>query len=157
MTGYLVPRNFEDIERQLAQSIGFDTFFNRLLNNDYSAVNGGGYPPYNIRKVDDYKYVIELALAGFDKDDLDIELAEGTLTVKSVPKDKDNDTDYIHHGIAKRVFTRKFHLANDIVVKGADLFNGLLTIELERVIPEEKRPRKIVIDDGVKKVEHKVV
>lgn len=153
---YLVPRNFEDIERQLAQSIGFDTFFNRLLNNDFTATNGGGYPPYNIRKVDDYNYVIELALAGFDKDDLDIELAEGTLTIKSVPKDKDDDTDYIHHGIAKRVFTRKFHLANDIVVKGADLFNGLLTVELERVIPEEKRPRKIDIHDGVKKVEYNI-
>jgi molecular chaperone IbpA len=156
MTGYLVPRTIEDIERQLSQSIGFDTFFNRLFSNDFSANNVGTYPPYNIRKIDDYKYVIELALAGFSKDDLDVELAEGVLTIKSSPSDKNKDTDYIHHGIAKRLFTRKFHLANDIIVKGADLFNGLLTVELERVIPEEKRPRKIKIDDGVKEVEYNI-
>lgn len=156
MTSYLVPRTIEDIERQLSQSIGFDTFFNRLFNNDFAATNVGGYPPYNIRKIDDYSYAIELALAGFSKDDLDIELAEGTLTIKSVPVDKNNESDYIHHGIAKRVFTRKFHLANDIVVKGADLLNGLLTVELERVIPEDKKPRKIAIDDGVKKVDYNI-
>lgn len=156
MTGYLVPRTIEDIERQLSQSIGFDTFFNRLFNNDFASTNGGGYPPYNIRKVDEYNYVIELALAGFSKDDLDVELAEGTLTIKSVPKGKNDEDGYIHHGIAKRVFTRKFHLANDIVVKGADLLNGLLTVELERVIPDEKRPRKIEICDGVKKVEYNI-
>lgn len=156
MTSYLVPRTIEDIERQLSQSIGFDTFFNRLFANDFAATNGGGYPPYNIRKLDDYKYAIELALAGFSKDDLDIELAEGTLTIKSAPVEKKGDDEYIHHGIAKRVFTRKFHLANDIVVKGADLYNGLLTVELERVIPEEKKPRKIKIDDGVKKVDYNI-
>jgi molecular chaperone IbpA len=156
MTNYLVPRTIEDIERQLSQSIGFDTFFNRLFANDFAATNGGGYPPYNIRKLDDYKYAIELALAGFSKDDLDIELAEGTLTIKSAPVERKVDDEYIHHGIAKRVFTRKFHLANDIVVKGADLYNGLLTVELERVIPEEKKPRKIKIDDGVKKVDYNI-
>lgn len=156
MTGYLVPRTIEDIERQLSQSIGFDTFFNRLFANDFASTNVGGYPPYNIRKIDEYRYVIELALAGFSKDDLDIELAEGTLTIKSVPVKSKDDNEYIHHGIAKRVFTRKFHLANDIVVKGADLYNGLLTVELERVIPEEKKPRKIKIDDGVKKVDYNI-
>jgi molecular chaperone IbpA len=108
--------------------------------------------------VNDYEYVIELALAGFTKDDLDLELTEGTLTVKSVPKADESDESYLHHGIAKRVFTRKFNLADDVIITGAELFNGLLQIKLERVIPEEKRPRKIeIIDDGVKVVEHKVV
>ena len=76
---------------------------------------------------------------------------------KTVPNEKQNDESYLHHGIAKRVFTRRFNLADDVIVKGADLFNGLLKVELERVIPEEKRPRKIDIDDGVKVVDHKVV
>ena len=105
-----------------------------------------------------YNYVIELALAGFTKDDLDVELTEGTLTVKSVPTKNDGDDSYLHHGIAKRVFTRRFNIADDVIVKGADLFNGLLKIELERVIPEEKRPRKIdIIDENLKVVDHKVV
>ena len=154
---YLVPKTIEELNRQLSTSVGFDSFFNRLFDDAFPANGSGGYPPYNIRKMDDYSYVIELALAGFTKDDLDIELADGTLTVKSVPKKDDESEKYLHHGIAKRVFTRRFNLADDVIVKGADLFNGLLKIELERVIPEEKRPRKIDIDDGVKVVEHKVV
>ena len=155
---YLVPKTIADLNRQLSTSVGFDSFFNRLFDDAFnSGGSGETYPPYNIRKMSDYTYVIELALAGFTKDDLDVELAEGTLTVKSVPTKNDGDDSYLHHGIAKRVFTRRFNIADDVIVKGADLFNGLLKIELERVIPEEKRPRKIDIDDGVKVVDHKVV
>jgi molecular chaperone IbpA len=155
---YLVPKTIEDLNRQLSTSVGFDSFFNRLFDDAYNSGGSGTYPPYNIRKVNDCDYVIELALAGFTKDDLDLELTEGTLTVKSVPKTDESDESYLHHGIAKRVFTRKFNLADDVIITGAELFNGLLQIKLERVIPEEKRPRKIeIIDDGVKVVEHKVV
>ena len=155
---YLVPKTIEELNRQLSTSVGFDSFFNRLFDNAYNSGGSGTYPPYNIRKVNDYEYVIELALAGFTKDDLDLELTEGTLTVKSVPKADESDESYLHHGIAKRVFTRKFNLADDVIITGAELFNGLLQIKLERVIPEEKRPRKIeIIDDGVKVVDHKVV
>ena len=155
---YLVPKTIEELNRQLSTSVGFDSFFNRLFDDAFnSGGSGTAYPPYNIRKVREYNYVIELALAGFTKDDLDVELTEGTLTVKSVPKENEGD-DYLHHGIAKRVFTRRFNIADDVIVKGADLFNGLLKIELERVIPEEKRPRKIdIIDENVKVVDHKVV
>ena len=156
---YLVPKTIEDLNRQLSTSVGFDSFFNRLFDDAFnSGGSGATYPPYNIRKVSDYDYVIELALAGFTKDDLDLELTDGTLTVKSVPKKDEGDDSYLHHGIAKRVFTRKFNIADDVIITGAELFNGLLQIKLERVIPEEKRPRKIdIIDDGVKVVEHKVV
>ena len=156
---YLVPKTIEDLNRQLSTSVGFDSFFNRLFDDAFnSGGSGTAYPPYNIRKVSEYNYVIELALAGFTKDDLDVELKEGTLTVKSVPTKNDGDDSYLHHGIAKRVFTRRFNIADDVIVKGADLFNGLLKIELERVIPEEKRPRKIdIIDDNLKVVDHKVV
>ena len=156
---YLVPKTIADLNRQLSTSVGFDSFFNRLFDDAFnSGGSGETYPPYNIRKMSDYTYVIELALAGFTKDDLDVELAEGTLTVKSVPTKNDGDDSCLHHGIAKRVFTRRFNIADDVIVKGADLFNGLLKIELERVIPEEKRPRKIdIIDENVKVVDHKVV
>lgn len=155
---YLVPKSIEDLNRQLSTSVGFDSFFNRLFDDAYNSGGSGTYPPYNIRKVNDYDYVIELALAGFTRDDLDIELTDGTLTVKSVPKKDESDDSYLHHGIAKRVFSRMFNLADDVIVTGAELFNGLLQIKLERVIPEEKRPRKIeIIDDGVKVVDHKVV
>ena len=155
---YLLPKTIEDLNRQLSMSVGFDSFFNRLFDDAFPTNGSGGYPPYNIRKVEDHKYVIELALAGFTKDDLDIELADGTLTIKSVPRKDNGDESYLHHGIAKRVFTRRFNLADDVIVKGADLFNGLLKVELERVIPEEKRPRKIDIScEEVKEVEHKVV
>ena len=154
---YLVPKSIEDLNRQLSTSVGFDSFFNRLFDDAFNSGGSGTYPPYNIRKVNDYEYVIELALAGFTKDDLDVELTDGTLTVKSVPTKNDGDDSYLHHGIAKRVFTRRFNIADDVIVKGADLFNGLLKIELERVIPEEKRPRKIdIIDENVKVVEKSI-
>ena len=150
---YLVPKTIEDLNRQLSTSVGFDSFFNRLFDNAYNSGGSGTYPPYNIRKVTDCDYVIELALAGFTKDDLDLELTEGTLTIKSVPQKDESDESYLHHGIAKRVFVRKFNIADDVVVSGADLFNGLLKINLKRIIPEEKRPRKItIIDDGVKEI-----
>jgi molecular chaperone IbpA len=140
---YLVPKTIEELNRQLSTSVGFDSFFNRLFDDAFNSGGSGTYPPYNIRKVNDYEYVIELALAGFTKDDLDLELTDGTLTVKSVPKKDEGDDSYLHHGIAKRVFTRKFNIADDVIITGAELFNGLLQIKLERVIPEEKRPRKI--------------
>ena len=96
-------------------------------------------------------------LAGFSKDELQVEVADGTLSIKTVPSEKEEGNDFLHRGIAKRQFSRRFTLSDDVVVKGADLYNGLLTIDLERVIPEEKNPREIPINDGVKVVDHKVV
>ena len=81
---YLVPKTIEELNRSLSMSVGFDSFFNRLFDDVTLANSSQGYPPYNIRKVTDTDYVIELALAGFTKDDMDVELADGTLTIMTV-------------------------------------------------------------------------
>ena len=128
----------------MASSIGLDSVFDSFFNMDVS--RDTGYPPYNIRKINDYQYVIEMALAGFSKDDIEVELTDGNLAVRSKENaDKDDNDSFVHKGIAKRSFMRQFSLSDDIVVKGADLKDGLLVIDLERVIPEEKKPRLIQI------------
>ena len=151
------PQNIRDFERAFQASVGFDSFFSRLFDVDSGATASTGYPPYNIKKTGEYAYQIEMALAGFSKDELQVEVADGTLSIKTVPSEKEEDKDFLHRGIAKRQFSRRFTLSDDVVVKGADLYNGLLTIDLERVIPEEKKPRSIPINDGMKVVDHKVV
>ena len=151
------PQNIRDFERAFQASVGFDSFFSRLFDVDSGATASTGYPPYNIKKTGEYAYQIEMALAGFSKDELQVEVADGTLSIKTVPSEKEEDKDFLHRGIAKRQFSRRFTLSDDVVVKGADLYNGLLTIDLERVIPEEKKPREIPINDGVKVVDHKIV
>ena len=151
------PQNIRDFERAFQASVGFDSFFSRLFDVDSGATASTGYPPYNIKKTGEFAYQIEMALAGFSKDELQVEVADGTLSIKTVPSEKEEGDDFLHRGIAKRQFSRKFTLSDDVVVKGADLYNGLLTIDLERVIPEEKKPRNIPINDGVKVVDHKIV
>ena len=109
------------------------------------------YPPYNIVKVDENKYVIEMAVAGFGQQNIDIEIANNTLTVKGGTTldelDPANPTQYIYKGIADRVFTRKFTLADTIEVKNAELVNGILKLWLENIIPDAKKPKKIDISD----------
>ena len=139
------PLNFGDLEKALGFSIGFDSMFDRLLGGNMQHVsNNQGYPPYNIRKDGETKYFIEMAVAGLSEDDLEVELKEGTLTIRSKQSTED-ESDYVHRGIAKRQFERSFALSDDIVVKGCDLTNGMLIVELEKVIPEEKRARLIPI------------
>ena len=145
-----------DLDRFMGLSIGFDSMFNRLANFPQQP-EGGAYPPYNIRKEDDYKFVIEIALAGFSEKDVEVELTENILSIRSIDeKGKENlDTpDYVHRGIANRSFSRKFTLADDIVVRGAEFQNGLLNISLERVVPDEKKPRIIPITNP-NVIEHK--
>ena len=128
-------------------AVGFDRQFDRLFDYATHQMESTGYPPYNIQKTEDFKFEIEMALAGFDKKDIEIEVAEGVLTVKSV-KDKDKgatDEYTLYKGISQRNFTRKFTLADDIIVKGAELKNGMLTINLERIVPEEKKPQLIEV------------
>ena len=135
----------QDFQRMMGLSVGFDSVFDRFFNMDLS--RDSGYPPYNIRKINDLQYSIEIALAGFSKEDIEVELTDGNLVVRST-EDKaseDSDDSFVHKGIAKRAFMRQFSLSDDIVVKGADLKDGLLVIDLERVIPEEKKPRLIQI------------
>ena len=136
-----------DYNHMTPYAVGFDRHFDRLFDYVTHQAESTGYPPYNIQKTEDYKFEIEMALAGFDKKDIEIEVAEGVLTVKSL-KDKDTGAtdDYtLYKGISQRNFTRKFTLADDIVVKGAELKNGMLTINLERIVPEEKKPQLIAI------------
>ena len=136
-----------DYNHMTPYAVGFDRTFDRLFDYVTHQAESTGYPPYNIQKTEDYKFEIEMALAGFDKKDIEIEVAEGVLTVKSL-KDKDTGAtdDYtLYKGISQRNFTRKFTLADDIVVKGAELKNGMLTINLERIVPEEKQPQLITV------------
>ena len=98
-----------------------------------------------IEKCHHFKYEIEMALAGFDKKDIEIEIADGVLTVGTVKDLEPAEMEFVHKGIATRAFTRKFTLSDDLIVQGADLKNGMLTITMERVIPEEKKPRTIKI------------
>lgn len=128
-------------------AVGFDRQFDRLWDYATHQAESSGFPPYNIQKTEDYKFVIEMALAGFDKKDITVEVADGVLTIKSI-KDKDTgatDEYTLYKGISKRNFTRKFTLADDIVVNDAVLENGMLSISLERIIPEEKKPRMITV------------
>ena len=131
-----------DLERFMGLSIGFDSLFDRIPT---VAQQDNGYPPYNIRKVDDYIYVIEIALAGFSERDIEVEVADGVVSVRS-KEDKDTaEAEYVHRGIARRSFARKWTLSDDMVVNGAEFQNGLLNINLEKVVPEEKKPRIVPI------------
>ena len=104
-----------------------------------------GYPPYNIKKTGDNTYVIEMAVAGFGRQDIELTLEDGVLSIKGELK-TDEKNDYLFKGIADRAFTRKFTLADTIEIKNADLLNGMLRIWLEKFIPEHKKPRKIDIN-----------
>ena len=130
-------------------SVGFDSIFvefDRMLES--TERYNTNYPPYNIHRVDDHNYRIEVALAGYSKDDIEIELKENNLTVRNQPQEKvvnENGNGVIHKGISTRHFERSFTISEDIKVKDAELKNGLLTIDLERIIPEEKKARLISI------------
>ena len=137
---------FDNLNQLTPYSVGFDRQFNRL--NDYMThqQQSTGFPPYNIQKIEDFKYTIELALAGFTKDEVEVEVADGILTVRSVKESEDVTDEWtLHRGISYRKFNRKFTLSDDVVVNDAKLENGLLTIELEQIVPEEKKPRLIKI------------
>ena len=131
-------------------SVGFDSIFeefDRMLES--TERYNSNYPPYNIRKLSDNDYKIEVALAGYSKDDIQLELKDSTLTVRNKTKEKVIDEEsngVIHKGISTRQFERSFTISEDIKVKNAELNNGLLNIDLERIIPDEKKPRLIDIN-----------
>ena len=129
-------------------SVGFDEF-DRLFDSVFSTNNkGSSYPPYNIVKHDKNIYQITMAIAGFDQEQINISQEGNLLTVKGdMESDKENDkTEFLYRGIANRNFERKFELADTVKVVKADLKNGLLSIDLEREIPEHQKPRKIEIN-----------
>ena len=123
-------------------TFGFDRVFDEL--NRVQSTSQSNYPPYNIRKGNEEdSYLIELAVAGFGKDDLSVMVKENNLTIEGDISHKDSA--FVHQGISQRKFSRNFVLAEDVLVKGSDLSNGILSIFLERVVPEEKKARTIDI------------
>jgi molecular chaperone IbpA len=139
---------FDNLNQLTPYAVGFDRVFDQLNTYARNNATSTGFPPYNIRKGGDYTYAIEMALAGFSKDDIEIEVAEGLLTVRSVKEDSETNEEYdskIYRGISYRKFNRKFTLADDIVVNDASLKNGMLEITLERIVPDVKKPRIIKI------------
>ena len=123
-------------------TIGFDRVFDQLDEFIHHSKKLPSYPPYNIRK-EGNNFTIEMALAGFSKEDIEVTVTEDILTISS-SKEKPKK-DEVYRGISDRKFTRNFSMADDIEVKSAELKDGLLTIKLERIIPEDKKPRKIKI------------
>jgi len=132
-------------------TVGFDNVFDhfeRMMDDhNFNEMVRYNYPPYNIVKTGKNTYDVELALAGFSKKDIEINMEDGVLNIKSAveaTKDKDEDG-VIHKGIAKRYFSKSFTIAEDVEVKGAELKDGLLKVSLERIVPESKKPRTINI------------
>ena len=133
-------------------TVGFDDVFDHfehMMNDNFFRGTMGNFPPYNIVKTGDNTYDVELALAGFNKKDIEVEYKENLLTVKSKKQDNAEETDedgnVIHRGISKRMFSKTFTIANDVEVKGAELKDGLLKVSLERIIPEGKKAKTITI------------
>jgi len=129
--------------------VGFDDTYNRLAKmHDDVTKNIPNYPPYNIRKVEDNKYVIELAIAGFSTQDVEITLEDNKLIVSG--KSQDDSDNFLFKGIANRAFTRSFAIDDNIEINDAAMLNGMLRISLERIIPEHKKPKKIEVKDANK-------
>ena len=133
-------------------TVGFDNVFDhfeRMFNDDFFNVPTVNYPPYNIVKTGANEYNVEVALAGFSRDDVSVEFAEGILTIKSKDKKesekKDEDGNIIHKGISKRYFSKSFTVSDDVEIKGAELKDSLLTVSMERIVPESKKARVIEI------------
>lgn len=125
-------------------AIGFDRMFEEL-NRTFASGKSDNYPPYNIAKLDDTHFVVEVAVAGFDENELDIELKDGELLVKGEKEKKETDVEYQHKGISTRNFTRSFTLGDNVEVRGATVKNGILAVALELIVPDEKKPKKIEI------------
>ena len=149
VTTQAIANIFDHFDRNLLTpyAVGFDRVFDRL--NDYvvhqNHMTPTGFPPYNIRKDGDFNFVIELALAGLSKDDLEVEVADQNLTVRSVEKKSEEDGELLLRGISYRQFSRSWTLADEVVVNDAKMVNGMLLIHLEHVVPEEKKPRLVKI------------
>ena len=139
-----MSRNILDLNGLFTPTyVGFDRLFNEMLKTQSRGKSVPQYPPYNLIK-DGENYTIEMAMAGLTDKDIDIVLEERTLTI-SYDKSEETRENLVHQGLAQRSFKRSFNLADDIEIKKATLKNGLLSVEMERVIPEEKKPVKIKI------------
>ena len=139
--------NHLDIPNIHKFGIGFDSIFEDI-HRLASVAGKDNYPPYNVIKIDDDHFAIELALAGIDKEALDIQVDQNQLTISTEKAETDEELEYLHKGISQRGFSRSFTLADHVIVQGADMVNGVLKISLERQLPEELKPRKIDISSA---------
>ena len=131
--------------------VGFDEQFDRMAKlHDDITKNIPNYPPYNIKKTGDNTYVIELAVAGFAKQDIEIELADSKMVIKGNVQGDDTNDNFLFKGIAARNFQRVFALDDQVEVKNAEMLNGMLQVFLERIIPEHKKPKKIEVKESSK-------
>ena len=137
-----------DFSPLFRNSVGFDRLEKMLDSAARRQGQGPSYPPYNIESVDDNAYRISIAVAGFSETDLDISQTENSLLVRGNGPTNDNTVTYLHQGIAKRSFERRFDLADHVKVTNANLDNGMLTIHLQREVPEALKPRQIEISKG---------
>ncbi|NBP02211.1 MAG: heat-shock protein IbpA [Proteobacteria bacterium] len=140
----MLPSVFKDMDKFL---VGFDETYNRMAKfHDDMTKNIPNYPPYNIKKIEENKYVIELAVAGFAKSDIEVTFEDNKLIISGKAQD-DNDN-FLFKGIANRAFTRTFLLDDQIEIRDAGIMNGMLKIALEKIIPDHKKPKKIEVKDG---------
>lgn len=139
-----------DFSPLLRSSIGFENL-NRLVDLATRDAAAEAFPPYNIEKLSQDAYRISMAIAGFSREELDLTVQENTLIITGrAGADSDGEKrEYLHRGIAKRAFERRFQLADTIKVTGASYENGLLNVELVREVPEHKKPRKVEIGQGL--------
>jgi molecular chaperone IbpA len=140
----MTSKNILDLNNRLYQTsyVGFDRLFDEFFRLQSSTKNVPNYPPYNLIKDGD-SYTIEMAMAGLTDKDVDVVLEDRTLSITYEKSEEDIDEGVIHKGLAQRSFKRSFNLADDIEVQKAQLKNGLLSIRMERVVPDEKKPQKI--------------
>ena len=137
--------NLFDRQTLAPHFVGFDSLFDRL-NEHYSLHTTTNFPPYNIRKLEENKWQVEVALAGYDKKDIEVKTIEGSLVVATVDNEKDTeDSELVHRGISQRKFSRTWSMADDAVVNEAKMEDGMLYIKIERVVPDEKKPKLIKI------------
>jgi len=138
-----------DINRLTPYAVCFDRVFDRVFDYMEHQTQSTGFPPYDIRKDGENQFSIVIALAGYDEKDLEVEVKEGVITVRSKHETCDEKKDILYRGISNKKFTRTFTIADDIEVRGASMVNGLLTISLERIVPDNKKPRMIPINGVV--------
>ena len=137
-----LPTRVFDFDPFKNMTVGFDNIFDQLSTlSDFDIPN---YPPYNIKKIDKENYQLEMALAGFSKDEIDVEVKENTLTISARTSDKEEDS-FVHQGIARRAFKRRWTLAEHLEVDDAKLKDGILIVEMKLNLPEEKKPKTIKI------------
>jgi molecular chaperone IbpA len=134
----------------LPSTVGFDRFFDAFDGLSADKFTPSTFPPHNIVKIDDNNYLVELAVAGFSDEDISIEVVKNQLEISGKKTEKDANRSYLHQGIGTRSFKKTVHMAATVQVKGASLADGILTVELENVIPEENLPKRIPIASGGK-------